>query len=69
MARLLLTAVVIALLLWAVRRALGAGPVRGRSRRGVPGGKLGPPEQLVCGACGAEFEADKNGWICPKCGK
>jgi hypothetical protein len=69
MARLLLTAAVIALLLWAVRRALGAGRRTGRSRGGVPGGKLGAPEQLVCGVCGVEFEADKNGWVCPRCGK
>ncbi len=26
-----------------------------------------PPERLVCGACGAEFDPEKSGWICPKC--
>jgi hypothetical protein len=68
MARLLLIAVVIGLLLWLVRRALGAGP-RSRSPGGAVGGKLGPPEHLVCGECGNQFNADKNNWICPRCGK
>lgn len=69
MARFLLIAAVIVLLLWAVRRAIGAGrQPRARSRR--PGGdKLGPPEQLICGECGAEFDAEKHGWICPHCRK
>jgi hypothetical protein len=26
-----------------------------------------PPERLVCGACGHEFDPEKSGWICPKC--
>jgi hypothetical protein len=26
-----------------------------------------PPERLVCGVCGHEFDPDKSGWICPKC--
>jgi hypothetical protein len=68
MVRFLLIAAVIGFLLWLVRRALGAGPRSHRSR-GTPGGKLGAPEQLVCGECGVEFEADKNSWICPRCGK
>jgi hypothetical protein len=68
MARLLLIAVVIGLLLWLVRRALGGGP-RTRRGGGAASGKLGAPEQLVCGECGAEFDADKHSWICPRCGK
>lgn len=73
MPRLLLIAAVIALLFWAVRRALGAGPRpsrRGGGRVRVgrrDGSALGPPDQLVCGECGAQFDAEKHAWICPHC--
>jgi rubrerythrin len=40
-----------------------------RSRATAGERPLGPPQQLVCGECGTEFEPDKSGWICPKCGK
>lgn len=70
MARLLIIAVVITLLLLGMRRAFAAGrPARRPRARKADGGQLGPPEQLVCGACGAEFDADKHGWVCPHCGK
>ena len=27
------------------------------------------PKQLVCGACGREYDPQKNGWLCPQCNK
>jgi hypothetical protein len=60
----------------ALRRALSAGKVDERpSRR--PRGPFGPPparrsespDQLVCGACGQQFDPEESGWICPRCGK
>jgi rubrerythrin len=78
--RLLLLGLLIAFLVHAVRRALAAGREHaGRGRRpdggggdggdgGGGGGSL-PPERLVCGACGHEFNPEQSGWICPKCGK
>jgi hypothetical protein len=27
------------------------------------------PTQLVCGACGREYDPQKNGWLCPLCHK
>jgi Zn finger protein HypA/HybF involved in hydrogenase expression len=27
------------------------------------------PKQLVCGACGREYDPQKNGWLCPQCHK
>jgi hypothetical protein len=67
--RLLLLFGLVAFLVHSVRRALTAGrqadgPRQPRER----GGSL-PPERLVCGACGSEFNPDQSGWICPKCGK
>jgi hypothetical protein len=69
MSRLLLIAVVVVLLLWAVRRAIGAGRnpnARGGGKAGKP---LEPPARLICGECGAEFDAERHGWICPRCRK
>ena len=41
-----------------------------RSRAKTPA-KLDPhmPKQLVCGACGSEYDPQKNGWLCPQCHK
>jgi len=64
MARLL---IVVALLVFVVLLARRGGRLRPPSRGRVSAGAM--PERLVCGACGAEFEPDKTGWICPKCGK
>jgi hypothetical protein len=70
MARLLLIAAVILFLLWAVRRALSSGqPPRARKRPAARGPELGPPDRLVCGECGAQFDAEKHGWACPHCRK
>jgi hypothetical protein len=70
MARLLLIAAVILLLLWAVRRALASGqPPRAGKRPAAQGSELGPPDRLVCGECGAQFDAEKHGWVCPHCRK
>jgi rubrerythrin len=76
--RLLLLGLLVAFLVHAVRRALAAGREQRarRSRPGEPerddaedrGGSL-PPDRLVCGACGHEFNPEQSGWICPKCGK
>jgi len=33
------------------------------------GGPNLPPDRLVCGVCGKEFDPDTTGWICPSCGK
>jgi len=27
------------------------------------------PKNLVCGACGREYDPQKNGWLCPQCHK
>jgi hypothetical protein len=27
------------------------------------------PKHLVCGACGREYDPQKNGWLCPQCHK
>jgi len=81
--RLLLLGMLVAFLVHAVRRALAAGRdqrARGpRPNGGEPGGGDGqgrregagslPPDRLVCGACGHEFNPEQSGWICPKCGK
>jgi rubrerythrin len=71
MTRLFLVVALIAFVIWSVRRARRQGErfeqrMREMRRSERP---LGPPEQLVCGACGTAFEPDKSGWICPKCGK
>lgn len=46
------------------RRGYSSG---GRARGRVPPGAM--PEQLVCGACGAQYDPQATGWICPKCHK
>lgn len=81
--RLLLLGLLVAFLVHAVRRALAAGREQ-RARRSRPAGGDGardgeddvrdrggslPPDRLVCGACGHEFNPEQSGWICPKCGK
>lgn len=66
--RLLLLAGLVAFLVHAIRRAIGASREVGAGDPRARGGAL-PPDKLVCGACGQEFEPDKSGWICPKCGK
>lgn len=66
--RLLLLVGLVAFLVHAVRRALAAGREPGGTPPRERGGSL-PPERLVCGACGNEFNPDQSGWICPKCGK
>ena len=68
MTRLLIVAALIAFVLLTARRLFSAG------RRRAPGEKpgrdaLGRPERLVCGNCGAEYDAAASGWTCPKCGK
>jgi hypothetical protein len=75
--RLLLLGLLVAFLVHAVRRALAAG--REQNARGPRPGGDGegrrdgtgslPPDRLVCGACGHEFNPEQSGWICPKCGK
>jgi predicted amidophosphoribosyltransferase len=41
-----------------------------RQRRQTSSAKdLGMPEHLVCGACGRQYDPQKNGWICPQCHK
>jgi hypothetical protein len=73
MARLLIVAALIVFVVLSLRRALreGRAPQRPRGGSGSsrPPGTPGPPERLVCGACGAAFDPEKSGWICPKCGK
>ncbi|MFI5306694.1 MAG: hypothetical protein ACHQ53_05035 [Polyangiales bacterium] len=64
MSRLL---IVIALLVFVVLVARRGGKLRSTPKGRVGAGGL--PQRLVCGACGAEFEPEKSGWICPKCGK
>lgn len=67
--RVLLLGLLVAFLVHAIRRALAAArDPGGRPPRSERGGSL-PPERLVCGACGQEFDPEQNGWICPKCGK
>jgi hypothetical protein len=69
--RLLLLGLLIGFLVHAVRRALAAGREANardpRDPRADRGGTA--PDQLVCGACGQEFDPEQSGWICPKCGK
>ena len=72
--RLLLLGLLVAFLVHAVRRALaagrqrrGRGPRANRDEEGDSDGR--PPQRLVCGACGHEFDAEQSGWLCPKCGK
>lgn len=67
--RLLLLVGLVAFLVHAMRRALAAGREAGGSPPPRERGGSLPPERLVCGACGAEFNPDQSGWICPKCGK
>ena len=74
--RVLLLGLLVAFLVHAVRRALAAAREQsGRDRRGGGGGdgdddgERASPKQLVCGACGREFNPEQNGWICPSCGK
>jgi hypothetical protein len=69
MARLLLIAAVILFLLWAVRRALAAGRPPRAGKRPARGPELASPDRLVCGECGAQFDAEKPGWVCPHCRK
>ena len=64
MSRLL---IVIALIVFVGLLARRGGKLRPTQRSRV--GTGGMPERLVCGACGAEFEPEKSGWLCPKCGK
>jgi hypothetical protein len=73
MTRLLIVAFLIAVVVIASRRR-GRKAVprsgRGKPRVSSPGPHpIGAPERLVCGACGTEFDPEKSGWICPKCGK
>ena len=73
--RILLLGLLVAFLVHAIRRALGAAREQGgRDRRprndhGDGDGDGASPKQLVCGACGREFNPEQNGWICPSCGK
>ena len=79
MTRILLLAALALFTLVAVRRALAAGkqasppPPRSRGpgpQRGEPRRHTSKaPEQLVCGACGHEFDPEQSGWVCPQCGK
>lgn len=47
----------------------GAGPGRASHRRGPASDAGGLPKQVVCGACGHEYDPQAAGWLCPKCGK
>jgi rubrerythrin len=71
MARLLIVVALIVFVVLAARRALLKARAQAQRphRTGDERRPIGPPERLVCGACGTEFEPDKSGWICPKCGK
>jgi hypothetical protein len=55
--------------LWAKRFMRRRPPGRSRAtpRGNVTAGVM--PEQLVCGACGAQYDPQASGWICPKCHK
>jgi rubrerythrin len=71
MTRLLIVVFLIAVVVIASRRrSKAARPGRRKSRvSGAAPRPIGAPERLVCGACGTEFDPEKSGWICPKCGK
>jgi hypothetical protein len=65
--RLLIVVALIAFVLLVSRRVFSSGR---RPSGGRPGRDLqGRPERLVCGHCGAEFDAEASGWTCPKCGR
>ncbi len=72
MARLLIVFALLVFVVMSTRRALRqarspqAGPRKQARSERAPGG---PPKRLVCGACGADFDPEQSGWICPKCGK
>jgi hypothetical protein len=76
--RILLLAALALFVLVALRRAFAAGRVQELPRRRPrgPGHSAPPPvrsgespDQLVCGACGQQFDPEESGWICPRCGK
>ena len=71
MMRLLIVAGLILFVVIATRRARNEAGKEPRRRRKSGSGRrsIGPPERLVCGACGTEFDPEESGWICPKCGK
>jgi hypothetical protein len=77
--RILLLAALALFVVVALRRAFAAGrastvpPQRPRGP-GAPRDDARPrsggsPQQLVCGACGHDFDPEESGWICPRCGK
>jgi hypothetical protein len=69
MARLLIVVALLVFVMVATRRMLRENRGTGRRRRDSGPRPAGPPERLVCGVCGMEFDPEKSGWICPKCGK
>jgi hypothetical protein len=74
MTRFVLTLTVIILFLVALRRLGSASPPRadGGGSGSKPPARPAPrgaPRALVCGDCGTQFEPNKDGWVCPSCGK
>jgi rubrerythrin len=77
--RILLLVALGLFVLLTLRRALAAGrtnaePTRrsrgsGAPRRPLRERSADSPGQLVCGACGEQFDPEESGWICPSCGK
>ena len=69
MLRFLLAIAAIVALGLMVRGALLAAMKETKSGPRARRGPNLPPERLVCGVCGKEFDPDATGWICPSCGK
>ena len=79
MTRILLVAAIALFVLVALRRAFAAGRASVLPERGSRPSGAAPrqprtrsaesPDRLVCGACGEQFDPEKSGWICPRCGK
>jgi len=74
MARFLLALAAIAILGLFIRNALRSAMRSAMKENNKPGprprrGPSLPPDRLVCGICGAAFDPEASGWICPKCKK
>lgn len=56
-------ALTVIIVLWLQRVA------RGARARSTAAADPHMPKNLVCGACGREYDPQKNGWLCPQCHK
>jgi predicted amidophosphoribosyltransferase len=52
--------------MWMRRLSASAQRSGGPASKGQTFAK-GMPRQLVCGACGKDYEPLKQGWLCPHC--